>query len=83
MEDLEYINLDEALKVRNELIEQIEHYGQVSVADLFSISGQTLDWAEYKEKDGYGWTDPLSVGKPRRRRGKYIIPLPRPERLEE
>lgn len=83
MEDLEYINLDEALKVRNELIEQIERYGQVSVADLFSISGQTLDWAEYKEKDGYGWTDPLSVGKPRRRRGKYIIPLPRPERLED
>ena len=83
IEELEYPSFETALKVRNDLIEQIELYGQASVADLFSLSEQTLDWAEYKEKDSIGWTDPSVVGKPRRRRGRYIIPLPRPVKLED
>lgn len=83
IEDLEYSNIEQALRVRNELIERIEHYNQVTVAELFDLSNQTLDWAEYQEKDRYGWTDPSSIGNPRRRRGKYIIPLPRPARLED
>lgn len=83
LEDLEYPNMEKALKVRKDLIELIENYNEASVADLFYLSEQTLDWADYKEKDKFGWTDPLSIGKPRRRRGKYIIPLPRPEKLRE
>ena len=83
IEELEYPSFETALKVRNDLVDTIENYGQASVADLFSLSEQTLDWAEYKEKDGIGWTDPSAIGKPRRRRGRYIIPLPRPVRLED
>lgn len=83
IEDLEYNTMEKALKVRSELVDRIENYQQVSVAELFDLSDQTLDWAEYQEKDRIGWTDISSIGKPRRRRGKYIIPLPRPERLPE
>ncbi len=83
VEELEYPNLEKAVKVRNDLIEQIENYNQASVADLFYLSEKTLDWAEYKEKDAIGWTDISAIGKPRRRRGKYIIPLERPVKLED
>lgn len=83
LEDLDFVDMETALKVRKELIELIENYNEASVADLFSLSDQTLDWAEYKEKDKFGWRDPSAIGKPRRRRGRYIIPLPRPEKLKE
>ena len=83
IEDLEYPTFEKALKVKKELLDILENYPQVTVADLFDISEQTLDWADYQEKDKYGWTDLSSLGKPRRRRGKYILPLPKPERLEK
>ena len=83
IEDLDYDTVEDATRVQRELIDRIETYKQVSVAELFDLSGHTLDWAEYQEKDRIGWTDPTLIGRPRRRRGKYVIPLPRPERLED
>ena len=83
LEDLEFPNMEKAARVRKDLIELIEDYQEASVADLFSLAEQTLDWTEYKEKDKYGWKDASNIGKPRRRRGKYIIPLPRPVRLKQ
>lgn len=82
IEDLDYDTMEDALRVKNELLNRIENYNQVTVAELFDLSGKTLDWAEYQEKDSLGWTNLSMIGKPRRRRGKYILPLPRPERLE-
>ena len=75
--------VEKATKVYLEMIDRIEKYHEVSVAEFFDLAGVTLDWTEEQEKDAWGWRDPSAIGKPRRRRGKYIIPLPRPERLED
>ena len=83
IEDLDYDTMEDALRVKSELLDRIDNYKQVTVAELFDLSGKTLDWAEYQEKDRLGWTDLSMMGKPRRRRGKYILPLPRPEKLED
>ena len=75
--------LEKATKVYLEMIDRIERYNEVSVAEFFDMAHITLDWVEEQEKDAWGWKDPSAIGKPRRRRGKYIIPLPRPVSLEE
>lgn len=83
IEDLSYETMEDALKVRNEMKDRVDHYRQVTVAELFDLSGKTLDWAEYQEKDKWGWTDLSYLDRPRRRRGKYVLPLTKPERLED
>lgn len=79
--ELDY-TYEDAIKVRNELLDLDSKYPYITVAELFDLSNQTLDWVEYKEKEKYGWTDLSNLGYPRSRRGRWIIPLPRPERLE-
>ena len=75
--------VEKATKVYLEMVDRIDKYNEVSVAEFFDLAGITLDWVEEQEKDAWGWKDPSAIGKPRRRRGKYIIPLPRPVRLED
>lgn len=75
--------LEKATKVYLEMVDRIDKYNEVSVAEFFDLAGITLDWVEEQEKDAWGWKDPSAIGKPRRRRGKYIIPLPRPVSLED
>ena len=74
---------EKAAKVYKDMIERIEMYNEVSVAEYFDMAGISLDWTEEREKDEWGWRDVSCIGRPRKRRGKYIIPLTRPERLRE
>lgn len=80
--ELEYQTAEDARTVLYDMQDIINSYKSVSVAELFDLSGITLDWAERKEKEKIGWTD-LSGVSVRRRRGKHILTLPRAERLED
>lgn len=62
----------EAEMVLDRLIEQLEDYGMVSIADLYQLVGITAEHTDYK----YGWTD-LRRAEVIRTRDGYQIKLPR------
>ena len=80
--ELEY-SYEDAVRIRNELLDLDSKYPYITVAELFDLSNQTLDWVEYKEKEKFGWHDLSNLGKPRSRRGHWVLPLPRPVRIEQ
>ena len=72
-DDIEFDHRGDAEAVRNEMIDCIERYGMVSVADMYDMAGQTAPYTGNK----FGWTSIRTSEIKRVRGGKYIIELPK------
>ena len=72
-DDIEFDYRSDAEAVRNEMLDCIERYGMVSVADMYDMAGQTAPYTSSK----FGWTSIRTSEVKRVRGGKYIIDLPR------
>lgn len=71
---------DDADKVMDYLVEQLERYNQAKVADVYDAVGITV---EYTDRARYwGWRNATGFRKPfQGRDGYWYLDLPRPERL--
>ena len=69
-------NHGDADDVLDRLIDQVETYGMVSVADLYDMVGMDSNFTD----DKWGWTD-LRAATVNRIRDGYLINLPRPQPL--
>ena len=77
--DLEYISFEtraEANAVLDQMVEVIEAYNQVTVADLYDMIDQTAPYTANR----YGWTN-LSSAEPAHSRDGWILKLPKPHLL--
>lgn len=71
-EDIEFETRGEAEAVRTEMMDCIERYGMVSVADMYDMAGLAAPYTSSK----FGWTS-IRTAEVKRTRGGYIIELPR------
>lgn len=76
-DDIVIENRADAEEVLSIMIEAIEQYGTVSVADFYESVGISTDFTDNK----WGWTD-LSSAYVSRSRDGYYIHLPRPRSLD-
>ena len=67
----------EAVEVLNNMQQDLDKYGQVTVSNLYEMVGITGNYTDAK----WGWVDLDQVGVTRVRDG-YLLDLPRPEPLE-
>ena len=72
-EDIVFETRKDAEDVREQMEELIEHYGTVSVADMYDMAGLTAPYTSNK----YGWMN-IRTAEPIRVRDGYILKLPRP-----
>lgn len=72
-DDIEFESRVEAEAVRNEMMDCIERYGMVSVADMYDMAGLSAPYTSSK----FGWTSIRTSEVKRVRGGKYVIELPR------
>jgi len=68
---------NEAEEVITQMFEVMNHYGQVSVADLYDLVGLSASHTDYK----WGWTNLRGAGTSRDRDG-YLLDLPDPEPID-
>lgn len=73
-EDIVFDNRGTAERVREEMMNVIEEYGFVTVADMYDMAGLDQPYTSNK----YGWTSIRSAESVRLRDGGYILKLPRP-----
>ena len=72
-DDIEFDYRADAEAVRSEMMECIDRYGMVSVADMYDMAGKAAPYTSSK----FGWTSIRTSEVKRVRGGKYIIELPR------
>lgn len=72
-EDIIFDTKTDADEVIGQMVELIDTYGQVTIADLYDLAGLTPEYTV----GNYGWTN-LRDASPRRIRNGYILDLPRP-----
>lgn len=77
-DDIEFDYRGDAEAVRSEMMDCIERYGMVTVADMYDMAGQTAPYTSSK----FGWTSIRTAEVKRVRGGKYIIELPRAVALD-
>lgn len=70
-----YAEAEETLTSMDDIIDQ---YGIISVADYYSLAGQSTNHMDRK----YGWDDIVQAKIVRTRNGKYFIKLPRAELID-
>lgn len=78
--DFDEIRLEsraEALEVVDAMVERLERYPSISVADLYTLLG--ISGGSYADR-GYGWTD-LSSAAIREHPNGFVLDLPDPEPL--
>lgn len=76
-DDLKFTTMGEAQEVRDSMIDIIESFGVVSVADMYDIVDMSAPFTSNK----YGWTN-LSTSAVIRSNGGYVIKLPRPMAID-
>lgn len=76
-EDIIFKHGDDAAEVLEQLIDALEEYKQVTVADFFDLAGIETNYTHQK----WGWTN-LSKAYCATVRGGYIVVLPRPVELD-
>jgi hypothetical protein len=76
-DDLILMTRGEAEEVLDQLIELIELYDQATIADLYSLVGQSGEFTDNK----WGWYD-LSNASVRHVRGGYMLVLPRTQAID-
>lgn len=67
----------EAVEVIDRMGELLQRYNQVTVSDLYELTGITASFVDEK----YGWLD-LTTANVQRVSGGYLLDLPRPEPLD-
>ena len=72
-EDIIFETRRDAEDVREQMDELIEHYGTVSVSDMYEMAGLTAPYTANK----YGWMN-IRTAEPVRVRDGYILKLPKP-----
>lgn len=72
-EDIIFETRRDAEDVREQMEELIDHYGTVSVSDMYDMAGLTAPYTANK----YGWIN-IRTAEPVRVRDGYILKLPRP-----
>jgi hypothetical protein len=72
-DDIVLNNRGDAEDVLDNMLDIIEEYGTVSVADMYDLVGMSSNYTDNK----YGWTDLRTAHVERERSGGYIIKLPR------
>lgn len=72
-DDIEFESRGEAEAVRAEMLDCIERYGMVSVADMYDMAGLSAPYTSSK----FGWSSIRTSEVKRVRGGKYIIDLPK------
>lgn len=77
IDDVVFESRGEAEMVLTSMIDIIEEYNQVSIANFYELVGITGEFTDNK----YGWTN-LASAKVNRMRDGYIIDLPRPVLLD-
>lgn len=73
-EDIVFDSKGEAEGVREEMMNVIDEYGFVTVADMYDMAGLDQPYTSNK----FGWTSIRSAESVRLRDGGYILKLPRP-----
>lgn len=71
-EDIVFNTRGEAEAVRRQMLDVIERYGMVTVADMYDMAGLTAPYTG----NGYGWTN-IRSAEPVRVRDGYILRLPK------
>lgn len=77
-EDIIFETRRDAEDVREQMEELIDHYKQVSVADMYDMAGLTAPYTANK----YGWLN-IRTAEPVRVRDGYILKLPRPMPIDD
>lgn len=77
-EDIVFDSRGAAESVREEMLNVIDEYGFVTVADMYDMAGLDQPYTSNK----YGWTSIRSAESVRLRDGGYILKLPRPIHLD-
>lgn len=77
--DVTYESKEKATKVYFKLVDALEEYDQITVADLYEYSGLDSEWTDWN----WGWTSLNGVGVSRLRGGRYMIDLPKPRPLNK
>lgn len=72
-DDIEFESRGEAEAVRMEMLDCIDRYGTVSVADMYDMAGLSAPYTSSK----FGWSSIRTAEVKRVRGGKYIIDLPK------
>lgn len=72
-DDIEFESRGEAEAVRMEMLDCIDRYGTVSVADMYDMAGLAAPYTSSK----FGWSSIRTAEVKRVRGGKYIIDLPK------
>ena len=78
--DIGLASEDDADKVMDYLVEQLDRYNRVMVADVYDAVGITVDYTDRSRS--WGWRSATGFRKPYQGRdGCWYLDLPRPERL--
>ena len=75
--DIVFSNRSDAEEVLSGMLEILEHFEVVSVADLFDLAGLRFDYTDNK----YGWTN-LQDARVERVCGGYVIHLPKATNID-
>jgi len=67
----------EAEEVLSNLVDVVEDYGAVTIADFYDLVGLNADWSDHK----YGWQN-LAQAEVQRVREGYVLSLPKPVVLD-
>lgn len=76
-----FVSRSKAEDVYNAMEDAIEMYKAVSVADLYDLAGVSNPKGDFTNRN-WGWTSTEDI-KIRRRGGKYILDLPKPENIRD
>ena len=78
--DIGLMSQDDADKVMDYIVEQLDRYNQAKVADVYDAVGITVDYTDRARY--WGWRTASGFRKPYQGRdGCWYLDLPRPERL--
>jgi hypothetical protein len=77
-DDIVFESRDDALDVRNNLVDLIEQYGEATVANLYDLVGITESFTDTK----YGWKNLASSSVSKIGREGYVLNLPKPILLD-
>jgi hypothetical protein len=77
LEELVIPSHQEANEVLDRMYDVLSRYGQVSVADLYELTGVRSEHTDVK----WGWTNLRGAKAVRLRQGGYLLDLPEPEAL--
>jgi flagellin-like hook-associated protein FlgL len=77
-DDIVFESRDDALDVRNNLVDLIDQYGEATVANLYDLVGITESFTDTK----YGWKNLASSSVSKIGRDGYVLNLPKPILLD-